>query len=221
MLQYELKGFKQVYKLNQGHDKEIDRERVVPQWKQLDARKMIPGGPSISLFSLCIVHFSSCQSFSFFFFSNTSLSCYTIYPVKFPVLFFLLLISLLFPYVHLFPFLCLPHFVVRSHLFFMFSLSLTISHTLSLSEPPLHGETGERKDDVWQLLYFDLLSVRLILTQCVSYQRPVDCVRCVFIHYSRLGHFSQESDNNWCVDLDRGSILVAWNESIWSHLGLS
>lgn len=106
-------------------------------------------------------------------------------------------------------------------LFHVLSLSHYFSHTLSLSEPPLHGETGERKDDVWQLLYFDLLSVRLILTQCVSYQRPVDCVRCVFIHYSGLGHFSQESDNNWCVDLDRESILVAWNESIWSHLGLS
>lgn len=30
MLQYELKGFKQVYKLNQGHDKEIDRESAAP-----------------------------------------------------------------------------------------------------------------------------------------------------------------------------------------------
>lgn len=159
-------------------------------------------------------------SFPSFFSPNTTLSCYTIYPVKFSSTgLSAVLISLLFPYVHLFPFLCLPHF--GCSLIFMFSLSLTISHTLSLSEPPLHGETGERKDDVWQLLYFDLLSVRLILTQCVSYQRPVDCVRCVFIHYSRLGHFSQESDNNWCVDLDRESILVAWNESIWSHLGLS
>ncbi len=220
MLQYELKGFKQVYKLNQGHDKEIDRERVVPQWKQLDARKTIPGGPSISLFSLCIVHFSSCQSFSLFFFSNTSLSCYTIYPVKFSST---VLFAVNFPPISLRTSLSFSVFTTfRSFsLFHVFSFSDYFSHTLSLSEPPLHGETGERKDDVWQLLYFDLLSVRLILTQCVSYQRPVDCVRCVFIHYSRLGHFSQESDNNWCVDLDRGSILVAWNESIWSHLGLS
>lgn len=144
MLQYELKGFKQVYKLNQGHDKEIDRERVVPQWKQLDARKTIPGGPSISLFSLCIVHFSSCQSFfSLFFFSNTSLSCYTIYPVKFSsTVLFTVLISLLFPYVHLFPFMRLPHF--GRSLIFMFSLSLTISLTLFLCLNPHSMERQER-----------------------------------------------------------------------------
>ncbi len=143
MLQYELKGFKQVYKLNQGHDKEIDRERVVPQWKQLDARKMIPGGPSISLFSLCIVHFSSCQSFSFFFFSPTPhLAVILSTLLNFPVLFFLLLISLLFPYVHLFPFLCLPHF--GRSLFFMFSLSLTISLTLFLCLNPHSMERQER-----------------------------------------------------------------------------
>lgn len=159
-------------------------------------------------------------SFPPFFSSNTSLSCYTNYPVKFPsTVLFAVLISLLFPYLHLFSFLCLSHF--GCSLIFMFSLSLTISLTLFLCLNPHSMERQARKDDVWQLLYFDLLSVRLILTQCVSYQRPVECVRCVFIHYSRLGHFSQESDNNWCVDLDRESILVAWNESIWSHLGLS
>lgn len=106
------------------------------------------------------------------------------------------------------------------HILVFLAFSCFLSLHFSLYEPPLHGETGERKDDVWQLLYFDLLSVRLILTQCVSYQRPVDCVRCVFIHYSRLGHFSQESDNNWCVDLER---VYWWPETsryghIWACL---
>lgn len=190
----------------------------MPQWKQLDARKTIPGGPSISLFSLCILHFCSCQSFFSLFFP---LSAYTQYIVKFPST---VLFAVNFPPIFIpaspSSYSVFTTFCLFSH-FHVFSLSDYFSHTLSLSEPPLHRETAERKDDVWQLLYFDLLSVRLILTQCVSYQRPVDCVRCVFIHYSRLGHFSQESDNNWCVDLDRESILVAWNESIWSHLGLS
>lgn len=132
MLQYELKGFKQVYKLNQGHDKEIDRERVVPQWKQLDAHKTIPGGPSISLF-LCPSSTFPLVSPSFPT-SSTSLSSYTIYPVKFFL--FAVLICLLF----LCPSLSFSVFTT----FWFFSHFHVFSLSISLCMNPHSTERQER-----------------------------------------------------------------------------
>lgn len=65
----------------------------------------------------------------------------------------------------------------------------TSPSSLPPKPPPLHlfslcRKTGEREDDVWQMPYFDFLSGRLILTQCVSYQGHVDCVCCALISLS-------------------------------------
>lgn len=65
----------------------------------------------------------------------------------------------------------------------------TSPSSLPPKPPPLHPfplwrKTGEREDDVWQMPYFDFLSGRLILTQCVSYQGLVDCVCWALISLS-------------------------------------
>lgn len=65
----------------------------------------------------------------------------------------------------------------------------TSPSSLPPKPPPLHlfplrRKTGEREDDVWQMPYFDFLSERLILTQCVSYQGVLDCVCWALISLS-------------------------------------
>lgn len=69
----------------------------------------------------------------------------------------------------------------------------TSPSSLSPAPPPLHlfplqRKTGEREDDVWQMLYFDFLSGRLILTHCVSWGLLTVCVGLWF-HYPLLNHF--------------------------------
>lgn len=137
---------------------------MVPQWKLLYAHKLISAGSSISIFlpTIWLLIFSSLTPFLF----SPSLSSL----LTFPILFFHLQMK--------------PISTVSiSDL----GLSLFLSASLSFYISQFQKKTTERKDDVWQLPYFDLLSVRLILTQWVFYQGLFDCVWCVFISLFGVG----------------------------------
>lgn len=84
-------------------------------------------------------------------------------------------------------FLNIPPFWISCKLAWFLSPQLQVLSIFLLSP---EKKTGEREDDVWQTLFFDFLSRRLILTQCASYQGLVDCV-CVgvWFHYPPLSHF--------------------------------
>lgn len=183
MLQYELKGFKQVYKLNQGHDKEIDRERVVPQWKQLEARKTIPGGPSISLFSPWILHFSSCQFFFSIFFSPAPHSALILCILSyFPARFFLLLISHLFSDLHLLPLLLLCVYHISAVLSFscFFSRWLFLSHSFSVWTPSPRRDRREERWCVTVAIFRSSVSEINIDTVCILPEACWLCTLCIY-----------------------------------------
>lgn len=138
----------------------------MPQWKQLYAHKIISAGSpiSISLPAVWLLFFSSLTPFLFSY-SLSSLSTF----------------SILFFHLQMKP---ISTVSVSN---WGFSLFLSASHSFYISQ--FQKETTEREDDVWQLPYFDLLSVRLILTQWVFYQGLFDCVWCVFISLLGVGAF--------------------------------
>lgn len=154
---------KQVYKLNKA--------TMVPQWKQLYAHKIFSAGSSISI-SVPAVWLLFFSSLTPSFFSHS--------------LCFLLTFSMCFFFIHL---QMKPISTVSITDLGLSSLcfSRPFSASLSFYISQFQNETTEREDDVWQLPYFDLLSVRLILTQWVFYQGLFDCVWCVFISLLGVG----------------------------------
>lgn len=137
---------------------------MVPQWKLLYAHKLISAGSSrsISLPAVWLLFFSSLTSFLF---SHSLPSLLTL-----PILFFQLQMK------------PISRVSISDR-----GLALFLSASLSFYISQFQKETTEREDDVWQLPYFDLLSVRLILTQWVFYQGLFDCVWCVFISLLGVG----------------------------------
>lgn len=137
---------------------------MVPQWKLLYAHKLISAWSfrSISLPAVWLPFFSSLTPFRF----SHSLPSLLI----FPILFFHLQIQ------------AISTVSISNQ-----GLAPFLSASLSFYISQFQKETTVREDDVWQLPYFDLLSVRLILTQWVFYQGLFDCVWCVFISLLGVG----------------------------------